>query len=89
MGDQKLRHMQAVIAKQALVSVHEVRLADGGQCLERGDIGGALRKLQWLQPGGDGTAADDDDGVAGLFEQGDGLDELAQLHGVWLDELGA
>jgi hypothetical protein len=89
MCDEKLGHMQAVIAQQRLISMHEMRLAHGSDRLKRGDVGGPLFELQRLQTRGHGTAADDNNRVPCPFEQGDGLDELAQLHGIRLWRVGA
>jgi hypothetical protein len=88
--DEELGHVQAVVAQQIFIRVHEVGLTHGGQRLERGHVAGAGGHLQRLKPGGHGTAADHHDAMPGLLHQGDGLDELAQLHRIRLGrvELG-
>ena len=59
--------MQPVIAQQSLVHVHEMRLPDGRERLERGHVGRALGEVQRLQAAGDRAAADDDDGMTGCL----------------------
>ena len=83
-GEQELRDVQSVIAQQRFIRVHEMGLTDGGAGLQRSHVGGACGQFHGTQAGGDGSAADDDAGMSGLFEQGDGFDEFAQLHGVGL-----
>ncbi len=89
-GKEELRDVQFVVPEQGLVCMHEIRLPDRRAGLEGGNVraSGALAEPEGLQARSDRSAADDDDRMTCLFEQCDGLNKLAQLHGIRLWGMG-
>jgi hypothetical protein len=69
--EQELRNGEAVGFKGVGPGVHEVSLADGGDGLELGEVGGTVGKIQHGNAGADGTGTDDGGLEAAVAKRGD------------------
>ena len=49
--EQQLCDVKSVAAQEALITMHEVRLADCSARLQRDDVFGALSETEWLETG--------------------------------------
>ena len=59
------------------VHLHQPRLAEGGEGLERGQIVGTASETERGHPGGHGARGDEEDFVAGVAEPGDLVTETS------------